>query len=198
MSLSDAAVVVCAGGGMLGADPRAVCTVLTDVAHALGAEIGATRAVVDAGWFGHDRLIGASGVTISPALYLGLGVAGVPFHEIGRPVHVLSVNTDPAAPLSARADLALRTDAVALLPELAARLRGRAHGGRAPGGRARASRAPGVDLVVPRGTAHERLRALTGVPSGPARPVEPLGAAAAATALIGFLTHHGYLEESPK
>ncbi|MFB9323550.1 FAD-binding protein [Cryptosporangium minutisporangium] len=201
VNLSRASVVLCAGSGLLGADPRAVCTRLTDVAHALGGEVGATRAVVDAGWLGRDRLIGATGVPIAPVLYVGFGVSGAVWHERGRPVHVVSVNTDPAAPLAAAADLMLRTDAAALVDELALRLPGRhpdverriAAADPDPGHRPAGGAVPGVNLVVPVGTPHERLRMLTGVPSGPVRPVPPLAAAPAADVLVAFLIERGYL-----
>ena len=193
--LASARVVVVAGGGVLGGFPRAVFGLVTDVAHALGGEAGATRAAVDAGVAGRERLVGATGTSIDPDLYLGLGVSGASFHEIGRPVHVLSVNTDPGAPLSLRADLALRTDGAALLTELAARLRDRRpHRGHRPAGGAR----PRVDPIRPGGTPHERLRMVTGVLPGPVRPAPALGAAAATDALLDFLTRHGYLGDSDR
>lgn len=182
-ALGRASVVVCAGGGLLGGSPRAVVTALTDVAGALGGEVGATRAVVDAGWFGPGWLVGASGVAISPTLYLGFGVAGTGFHEIGAPRHVVAVNTDPAAPLMARATLPLRTDAVALLDELALRTVPR-FGHRRAGGAVH-----GVDPDDP--GVYERIRMITGAPAGPVRPVEPLRAVEAADALVRYLEECG-------
>ncbi|GAA0249865.1 FAD-binding protein [Cryptosporangium japonicum] len=184
MSLGRAPVVVGAGGGLLGGSPRAVRALLADVADALGGEVGASRALVDAGWFGPERLVGASGVTIAPVLYLGFGVAGTTYHEIGDPVHVIAVNTDPAAPLLARATLPLCTDAAALLAELAPRLRGTRRGIRAD------VRSPDVrspDVRRSRGTVTERLRAVTGVPIGPVRAVPPASAAQAASAVLAYL-----------
>ena len=178
MSLGRARVVVGAGGGLLGGSPGVVRALLADVAGALGGEVGATRALVDAGWFGPERLVGVSGVTIGPVLYLGFGVAGTVFHEIGHPAHVIGVNTDPGAPLLVRATLPLCTDATALLTELAPRLRGRTWAD---------VRSPDVDWSRPGGTVPERLRTLTGVPAGPVRPVPPLSAEQAATALLAYL-----------
>ncbi|MFO7251456.1 MAG: FAD-binding protein, partial [Actinomycetes bacterium] len=78
----------------------------------------------DAGWAGHDRQIGTTGVAIDPDLYIAFGVSGASQHTggLGSPRHVVSVNTDPHCPMTAMADLGLVTDARALLVELARRL----------------------------------------------------------------------------
>jgi electron transfer flavoprotein alpha subunit len=129
MDLAEAARVVGGGAGLVphGADDRTAertFALLTAVAARLGATTGATRVVTDAGWVHHDRQIGTTGVSISPDLYLALGVAGASQHTggLGNPRHVVSVNTDPSCPMTAMADLGLVTDARALLEELADRL----------------------------------------------------------------------------
>ena len=123
MDLADARRVVGAGAG-LGAKEDATFDLLRAVAARLGATTGATRVVTDAGWMGHERQIGTTGVSIDPDLYLALGVAGASQHTggLGSPRHVISVNTDPSCPMTAMADLGLVTDAHALLTELADRL----------------------------------------------------------------------------
>jgi electron transfer flavoprotein alpha subunit len=123
MDLADARRVVGAGAG-LGAKDGATFDLLRAVAARLGATAGATRVVTDAGWMGHERQIGTTGVSIDPDLYLALGVAGASQHTggLGSPRHVVSVNTDPSCPMTAMADLGLVTDAHALLEELADRL----------------------------------------------------------------------------
>jgi electron transfer flavoprotein alpha subunit len=123
MDLADARRVVGAGAG-LGAKEDATFDLLRAVAARLGATTGATRVVTDAGWMGHERQIGTTGVSIDPDLYLALGVAGASQHTggLGSPRHVVSVNTDPSCPMTAMADLGLVTDAHALLEELADRL----------------------------------------------------------------------------
>ena len=123
MDLADARRVVGAGAG-LGAKDDASFDLLRAVAARLGATTGATRVVTDAGWMGHERQIGTTGVSIDPDLYLALGVAGASQHTggLGSPRHVVSVNTDPSCPMTAMADLGLVTDAHALLEELADRL----------------------------------------------------------------------------
>ena len=83
--------------------------------------MGATRVATDAGWTGHERQIGTTGVAIDPELYVAFGVSGATQHTggLGAPDHIVSVNTDPSCPMTAMADLGLVTDATALLVELA-------------------------------------------------------------------------------
>jgi len=77
----------------------------------------------DAGWTEYTRQIGTTGVTIDPDLYVAFGISGATQHVagLGNPRHVVSVNTDPSAPMTATADLGVITDARALLVELAIR-----------------------------------------------------------------------------
>ena len=69
--------------------------------------------VTDAGWTGHERQIGTTGVAIDPDLYVAFGVSGAVQHTggLGTPRHIVSVNTDPSCPMTAMADLALVADA---------------------------------------------------------------------------------------
>jgi electron transfer flavoprotein alpha subunit len=78
----------------------------------------------DLGWAPHDRYIGTTGVTVAPRLYIALGISGAVQHVtgLGQPAHVISVNTDPSAPLMAMADLAIVSDAREVLVHLAGRL----------------------------------------------------------------------------
>ena len=103
---------------------RGIFALLTEVGAALGCSMGATRVVTDAGWIGYDRQIGTTGVTVDPDLYIAFGVSGAAQHTggLGRPRHVISVNTDPACPMTAMADLAWSPTPAALLAELARRL----------------------------------------------------------------------------
>jgi electron transfer flavoprotein alpha subunit len=123
MDLADARRVVGVGAGLGAKDPETF-DLLRAVAARLGATTGATRVVTDAGWMGHERQIGTTGIAVDPDLYLALGVAGASQHTggLGSPRHVVSVNTDPSCPMTAMADLGLVTDAHGLLLELADRL----------------------------------------------------------------------------
>ena len=128
MDLADATRVVAGGAGLAaGLDDAGATrrfTLLASVAAALGGSAGATRVATDAGWTGYERQIGTTGVTVDPDLYVALGVSGAAQHVggLGRPRHVVSVNTDPSCPMTALADLGLVVDAGALLDELARRL----------------------------------------------------------------------------
>ena len=129
MDLADATRVLGGGAGLVSKaagdeQAREVFVLLGAVAAALGASAGATRVVTDAGWTGHERQIGTTGVAVDPDLYVALGVSGASQHTggLGSPRHIVSVNTDPACPMTAMADLGLVCDAAALLVELAGRL----------------------------------------------------------------------------
>ncbi|MFF3216077.1 mycofactocin-associated electron transfer flavoprotein alpha subunit [Streptomyces sp. NPDC002886] len=119
--LAEAPRVFGAGAG-LGDEASAV--LLTAVGAALGASVGATRVVTDVGWLGHERQIGTTGVVIDPELYIAFGVSGAAQHTggLGRPRHVVSVNTDPSCPMTELADLGIVADATAVVEELARRL----------------------------------------------------------------------------
>ena len=121
MDLAESRRIMAGGAGLRGpADFR----LLNDVATAIGASMGATRVVADAGWVAHERYIGTTGVAVSPELYVALGISGAIQHitGLGAPRHVVAVNTDPSCPMMAMADLALVTDAPGLLEALARRL----------------------------------------------------------------------------
>jgi electron transfer flavoprotein alpha subunit len=127
MDLADAARVVAGGAGLAaGADDREASArfeLLGLVAAAVGASAGATRVATDAGWTGHERQIGTTGVTVSPDLYVAFGISGATQHVggLGSPRHVVSINTDGGCPMTTMADLGLITDAYPLLVELARR-----------------------------------------------------------------------------
>jgi electron transfer flavoprotein alpha subunit len=121
MDLSEAPRIVAAGAGLGSEDAVHRLGVL---ALALGASAGATRVVTDLGWMPTDRQIGTTGVTVDPELYLAFGISGAVQHVsgLGRPEHVISVNTDASCPMMALADLAIVTDAPALVAALLDRL----------------------------------------------------------------------------
>ncbi|HXW33632.1 MAG TPA: mycofactocin-associated electron transfer flavoprotein alpha subunit, partial [Acidimicrobiales bacterium] len=113
---------IMAGGAGLG-DAYAF-EVLRSVAAALGASMGATRVVTDAGFVAHERQIGTTGVSVSPRLYIALGISGAVQHTggLGRPEHIVSVNLDPSCPMMTMADVAIVSDARGVLDALAERL----------------------------------------------------------------------------
>jgi electron transfer flavoprotein alpha subunit len=96
VNLESADLIVCVGRGIGGAENIEVAE---ELAEALGAELGASRPVIDSGWVPKARQIGKSGAHVRPKLYLGLGVSGAPEHVEGMQGSqlIIAVNTDPSA-----------------------------------------------------------------------------------------------------
>lgn len=96
VDLTTADLIVCVGRGIGGADNIPIAEELAD---ALGAELAASRPVIDAGWLPKVRQVGKSGATVKPKLYLGLGVSGAPEHVEGMQGSelIVAINTDPGA-----------------------------------------------------------------------------------------------------
>ena len=93
---------------------------LYQLAETLGAEVGASRAAVDAGWADHDRQIGQTGVTVRPKLYIACGISGQIQHIAGMQESsiIISVNSDPNAPINAIADYVITGKIEDVLPKL--------------------------------------------------------------------------------
>ena len=121
MDLAEATRIVAGGAGL---ESAARFEQLSAAAEALGASLGATRVVTDRGWVGHERQIGTTGVVVDPRLYVAFGISGAVQHTsgLGQPDHIISVNTDPSCPMMQLADLAVVSDANAVLDELVTRL----------------------------------------------------------------------------
>jgi electron transfer flavoprotein alpha subunit len=117
IDLAEAPRILGGGAGLDGAERLAQ---LDRLARRLGASVGATRVVTDRGWLGHERQIGTTGVVVDPELYVAFGISGAVQHTsgLGDPHHVISVNTDPHCPMMQLADLAVVSDANAVLDEL--------------------------------------------------------------------------------
>jgi electron transfer flavoprotein alpha subunit len=126
-NLEGARIVVSGGRGLKKADNFKL---IRELAHSLGAVVGASREAVDRGWISYSHQVGLSGKTISPEIYLGAGISGAIQHLAGiRTARtIISINTDPDAPIHAVADLAIVGDLFEILPRLTARLRQRSTG----------------------------------------------------------------------
>jgi len=121
IDLAEAGRIVAGGAGL---DAPARFDQLATFGAALRASVGATRVVTDRGWISHDRQIGTTGVIVDPRLYIAFGISGAVQHTsgLGRPDHIISINTDAHCPMMQLADLAVVADANAVLDELLARL----------------------------------------------------------------------------
>jgi electron transfer flavoprotein alpha subunit len=124
VDLSRAEVIVSAGRGVGSADQVGLVRALAD---ALGGEVGASRPVVDAGWLERARLVGSSGQSVSPALYVACGISGAIQHLAGMKgsSFVLAVNTDRDAPITSVVDVLVVADLAEFLPALTAAIQAR-------------------------------------------------------------------------
>lgn len=123
-SVEEARRIVGAGRGVAGAEGLVL---LAELASELGAAVGATRAVVDAGWLPYADQIGQTGKLVRPDLYLACGVSGAIQHKVGVQTAgtIVSINRDPDAPIGDFADLAAVGDLFEVVPRLTRLLRSR-------------------------------------------------------------------------
>lgn len=112
--------IIVAGGYGVGSKEN--FKLLFDLAKVLGAEVGASRAAVDAGFIEHERQIGQTGVTVRPKLFISVGISGQIQHTAGmdESAMIISVNNDPSAPIHQIADYAVMGDLNEVLPKMIA------------------------------------------------------------------------------
>lgn len=117
VDLTRAEVIVAVGRGVGGEDKLGI---IRELAAALGAEIAASRPVVDNGWLPRDRQIGSSGQTVAPKLYVAAGISGAIQHVVGMKGSgtVVAINKDPGAPIFNLAHYGIAGDLHEILPPL--------------------------------------------------------------------------------
>jgi electron transfer flavoprotein alpha subunit len=117
VNIKGASIVVSGGYGV---GSKENFNLLYELAEVLGGEVGASRAAVDAGFAGHERQVGQTGITVRPKLYIACGISGQIQHRAGmeESAQIIAINTDPEAPINSIADYVIIGDVAEVIPKM--------------------------------------------------------------------------------
>ncbi len=117
VNIKNSSIIVAGGYGV---GSKENFDVLYELADAIGAEVGASRAAVDAGYAEHERQIGQTGVTVRPKLYIACGISGQIQHTAGMEESsmIIAINNDPGAPINKIADYIITGEVMEVLPKM--------------------------------------------------------------------------------